>query len=331
MKLPTFAFIAATLACGFASATTTAYTTPVGYETQTLQPGTFNLAGVRLFNSPVAAGTFQSNTSTTLVDTNATFSLDAATNYIVEFPNGATITALGSNFSGTTLSGLTGINGTYVGAYLVRKALTISSVFGANDESGLGSSPNAAVSEADVIYLPDGAGGFIRVFYSTYTDDMAYNGWLNADTYEKAAGQVINPTEALFVQTTKSVAPISLVTTGEIKKTSTAFVANDSFSLVGAVYPAGSTLASSGLKNYLTASPNAAASEADVIFMPDGAGNFVRAFYTTYTDDMAYNGWLNADTYAQIPDQALTPGFFINKIGSNISGLMTAPASYSGL
>jgi hypothetical protein len=345
MKKYTYSFLAAALACGMAQAAATAYTTPVGYETITLAPGTYNLTGVRLFNPQVAAGTFESFTAGSLTDDQATFSLDSGTSYIVEFPSGATITALGSDFAGTTLSNLAGIDGTYLGAYVVRKALTIASVFGANDESGLASSPTAEASDADVVYLPDGLGGYDRVFYSTFVDTEAppenqldFFGWLDAGTYVKAADRVIDPTQAFFVQTAKSVAPIVMTITGEVKKTTTAFEAKDSYSLVGGVYPAGATLTTSSLKDFILGSPSATASEADIVLLPDGLGGYTRAFYSTYVDTEAplenqldFFGWLNAGTYEKIPNEPITPGFFIQKIGPDISGSNTPPAFYSNL
>lgn len=331
MKLPTYAILAAALACGFASATTTAYTTPVGYETQTLLPGIFNLVGVRLFSAPVAAGVFSSSTSTTLVDSNAAFNLNSTTNYIVEFANGTTEYALGSQFSGTTLSGLTGVNASLQIAYVVRPATTISGVFGATNTAGIASSANADPTEADIVYLPNGA-LYTRIFYSTYTDDMAYNGWLDADTFAQVPNQVIDPLQGMFVQTAHTVGSLNLVTTGEIKKTPTAYSVPNHFTLLGSMYPAGATLTTSGLSSSVQASANADPTEADVILLPNGTGLFVRAFYSTYTDDMAYNGWLDADTFAQIPNQALTPAYFIQKAtGVTYSGLNLTPSFYSGL
>ena len=330
MKLPTYAILAAALACGFASATTTAYTTPVGYETQTLAPGSYNLVGVRLFSAPVAAGVFSSGTSTTLVDSNAAFSLNSTTNYIVEFANGTTEYALGSQFSGTTLSGLTGVDASLHIAYVVRPAATISSVFGATNTAGLASSANADPGEADTVYLPQGT-GYVRVFYSTYTDDMAYNGWLDVDTFAKIPDQVIDPLQGMFVLTAHTATPISLVTTGEIKKTPTAYHVPNYFTLLGSMYPAGATLTTSGLSSSVQSTANADPAEADIVLLPNGSGGYVRAFYSTYTDDMAYNGWLDADSFAQIPNQALTPAYFIQKTGPSFTGLNLTPSYYSGL
>lgn len=342
-----YSLILAAASCGVAFGAATAYTTPVGYETVTLAPNTYNLTGVRLFKPSVAAGTFDSFSSSTLVDNQAAFSLVATTNYIVEFPSGATITALGSNFSGTTLSNLTGINASYVGPYIIREALTIASVFGASNAAGIASSPNANPTEADLIYLPDGVGGFVQVFYSTFVDTEAatveeqqlFFGWLNATTFAKAPNEVINPERGYFVQTQASIAPVVFTVSGEIKKTPTTLIANDSFSLIGGVYPAGATLATSGMSGFITGSPNANPTEADVILLPDGAGGFTQGFYSTFVDSEAatveeqqlFFGWLNAVTFAKIPNEPLTPGFFIQKIGPNILGTHTPPAFYSNL
>ena len=59
MKPYTYAFLAAAAACGMAYSAETAYTTPVGYATQALNANSFNLVGMTLQNSPVAAGDFE--------------------------------------------------------------------------------------------------------------------------------------------------------------------------------------------------------------------------------------------------------------------------------
>jgi hypothetical protein len=343
MKTTIYSLLAAA-ACGIAFGQT-AYTTPVGYETITLAPGTYNLTGVRLFNPQVAAGTFESNTATTLVDNQASFSLTSTKNYIVEFPSGATITALGSDFVGTTLSNLTGINASYLGAYVVREALTIASVFGSTNQAGLASSANANPVEADLIYLPDGAGGFVQIFYSTFVDTEAapedqlnFFGWLNASSFAKVSNEVIYPERGYFVQTQGSVSPVVFTITGEVKKTPTTIIANDSFSLVSGLYPAGATLANSGLSSIIQGSANANPVEADVLLLPDGAGGFVQCFYSTFVDTEAapedqlnFFGWLNATSFDKIPNQSLTPGYFIQKVGPNILGTHTQPSFYNNL
>jgi len=345
MKTTIYSILAAA-ACGMAFGQT-AYTTPVGYETVTLAPGTFNLTGVRLFNPQVAAGTFDSNTTTTLVDNQVTFSLISTKNYIVEFPSGATITALGSDFAGTTLSNLTGINASFLGNYVVREALTISSVFGSANQAGIAASANANPVEADIIWLPlgDGSGNYTQVFYSTFEDTEAapenrldYFGWLNAGTFAKVPNEVIYPERGFFVQTQASVNPIVLTVKGEVKKTATTIIGNDGFSLVGGIFPAGATLSNSGLSSVLQGSANANPVEADKILLPDGVGGFVQCFYSTFIDTEAapenqldYFGWLNAGTFAKIPNQALTPAYFIERVGPNIIGTHTQPSFYNNL
>lgn len=320
----------ALLAPGALFAQTTAKTTPVGYETITLAPNQYNLIGVRLFNAPVASGTFESSTAATLVDDQGAFSLNAAKTYIIEFPNGATILAPGSGFSGTTVSGLTGVTPALQSSYTIREATTISSVFGATNQAGLASSANADPTEADLIYLQDGA-GFKRIFYSSYTEDLAFNGWLDADTFAKVDTEVIHPSEGLFVQTKVSTNPINLVVSGEVKKTPTAYVADQKYTMLSSVYPAGATLTTAGFSNNVQQSPNADPTEADKVLIPNGAGGYVRAFYSSFTEDMLFNGWLDADTFAQIPNTVLTTGFFIDRVGPVINGVNNTPTFYSTL
>jgi hypothetical protein len=331
MKTITYSLILAALAAtGSAIAQDTAYTTPVGYETLRLAPGQFNIIGKRLFNPPVASGTFETSTPATLVDNEAAFNLEPATNYIIESAAGGIVITSGASFSGTTVSGLSGITPSFQGKYVVRVAETVSSIFGAANQAGLASSANADPTEADLILIPNGS-GFTRVFYSTFADDPAFQGWLDADTFDKVSDELIDPSQGLFVQTAISTSPIDLVISGEVKTTPTAFVVDNTFTLLGGVYPAGATLATSGISNYLQKSPNADPTEADNILLPDGAGGFVRAFFSTFADDPEFAGWLNSDTFDKIPNQEITSGFFVNKIGPSFTGLNTPPASYDTL
>jgi hypothetical protein len=339
MKTLSFSLLAAALATGLASATT-AYTTPVGYETITLNPGVYNLAGVRLFNPAVAAGIFDSSTTTSLTDNQASFALTANKEYVIEIDNGGVIISIGSNFSGTTISNLTGITPAFQTNYIIREVSTIASVFGAANQSGIASSANADPTEADIVLIPKTGGGFTRVFYSTYVDPVNdpngdFNGWLDADDFSKAAGEALVPGVGLFVQTANSASPIQLTVTGEVKLTPTAYIADQGYSLMSSVYPASSTLSNSSLSTYVQGSANADPTEADVILLPK-VGGFTRAFFSTYVDPVNdpngdFNGWLDADDFSKIPGQALTPGFFIQKIGPNINGVLTPPTSYNNL
>lgn len=323
-----FALLGALFAVGAATAATT---TPVGYETLTLAPGQYNLVGVRLFSSPVAAGEFDSSTATTLVDNEATFSLTAGTSYIIELENGATITTDGADFSGTTISNLTGITPAFEDSYIVREATTVAKIFGEANEAGLAFSANADPTEADLIYVPKVGGGFTRVFYSTYADEPGFFGWLDADEFTDASDVVMHPSEAIYVETRISASPINLTVSGEVKLTPTSFVAESEFTLMSSVYPAGATLATSGLSAYLQSSANADPTEADLILIPKSAGGFTRAFFSTYTDEPGFDGWLDADEFNQIPDEEFSSGFYIQKVGPSINGSITPPSFYSSL
>ncbi len=330
MKLIKFTLAAAILACGVSYAAETAYTTPVGYETVSLLPGQYNIVGLRLFNAPVASGVFDSSTSTTLVDDDASFSLDANTQYVIESANGGTITLTGDQISGTTVTLPSGDYSSYVASYVVRTAKTIADVFGADNEAGLASSANADPTEADIIYIPAGA-GFTRVFYSTFAADPLYAGWLNADTFAQVPDEVLDPSVGFYVQTANSASSIDLVVSGEVKLTPTAYVAENDYTLLSSVYPAGATLETSGLSDYVQSSANADPTEADVVFLPKSTGGFTRAFYSTFASDPLYAGWLNADTFGQIPDEAMTSGFLIEKKGPDFTGLNSPPTTYDSL
>jgi len=65
MKPLTYSIIAAACACGFASATTTAYTNPVGYVSQPCAANSDTIVGVPLRSAPVAAGALSVSPDTT--------------------------------------------------------------------------------------------------------------------------------------------------------------------------------------------------------------------------------------------------------------------------
>ncbi|RYG58666.1 hypothetical protein EON80_26715 [bacterium] len=99
-----YSLLAAAAACGLAFAQETAYTTPVGYTTQTLAANSFNLVGINLQTPTTVAGTLTAVSGTQLSDSNADFTalLPAGSTGVLEILDGP---ASGTTQEFTTYAG----------------------------------------------------------------------------------------------------------------------------------------------------------------------------------------------------------------------------------
>jgi hypothetical protein len=322
MKLHTYAFLAAALACGMANAQT-AYTTPVGYETLSVASG-FNYHGLRLHQATVAAGTFETVGASSLVDDQATFALSATKTYIVEINDGSGLitTVLGSAASGTTITTVDNLSelGVANGAsYSIREAATLSSVFGASNSAGLVAG-FGGIGGADVIFVSNGSG-----FDQYYYDDLETS-WadVNGVAVDGSAIPIVY-TDSLIISAT---APISVVVTGEVKTEATSAAVAGGFNYISSMYPAGATLAST----FDAAVPTldrgfGGIGGADVFFVGDGSGGFDQYYY----DDLE-TSWADVDGLAVDGSTiSLSSGVIFSNEGSPLNLKLSAPASYSSL
>lgn len=351
MKPLSYSLIAAALACGLASAQTTAYTTPVGYVTKTLTGGRFNLTSLTVHNPTVSAGVISAKDVTlppSVTVTGANFLTLLGTpgdpgtpgtenTYILELTDGSIqeITEWGAdylrtsaNFNARVTAGTT--------TYKLRKAATVSSVFGATNTAGLKSSPDGEVENAsgiptaDTIQLWNGA-GFTTIYY--FDDTAGATGWYTG-TGAPAANIPIIHADGFFVRRAAG-APINLVVTGEVKTTKTSGALDPGFSYLGAVAPVGLTLATSGLENFMGHS-------ADGIVTDDNTGKYVvdtvqiqqpdggyRVCY--YFGDTPTGVWYDAEGNLA-GDAVLDGGFLIYSISALPKPYtVSAPPSYSTL
>jgi hypothetical protein len=209
--------------------------------------------------------------------------------------------------------------------YNLRKASSVADVFGATNSVGLQASANADPAEADVVYIPDGTGGFTQVFYSTA---QGFTGWFDTVNFADASATPIVYTDGFLVER-KGATNLDLVVTGEVKKTATLVSVDQAFNYIGTTFPAGSTLGSSGLSTAVFPSPNADPSEADVIYMPDGAGGYLQYFYSTA---QGFTGWFDTVNFADSSAVELTAGILIERRAPNAyTALVTPPSSYQNL
>lgn len=317
--------ILAAIACGFASGQT-AYTNPVGYETVPLASG-FNYVGTRLHQPPVAAGTFETVGSSSVTDTGADFSAlstNPTKTYIIEINDGSGVLTqvLGSAVSGSTIATNDNLSAAGVAngaSYKIRPASTLSSVFGANNSAGLAAGFGGI--GGDIIFIPDGAGGFDQYYY----DDLE-SSWCDVNgTAVDGATVPLVYVDSLIISSTGTVS--SLVVSGEVKTKPTSAAVASGFNYLGSVYPAEATLSSTFDDAVPSLDKGFGGIGGDIFFIPDGSGGFNQYYY----DDLE-TSWCDVNgapvSGSSIP---LKPGIIFSNEGSPMNLKLSPPSSYSSL
>jgi hypothetical protein len=329
-----YSLLLAIASAGLAHGAATAYTTPVGYETLTLPVGT-TYVGVRLHEASVVAGTVDTISSGQMTDAAVDFDSampGAGVNYIVEFENASGVLQVVTGADATNSTLVLHENVTAFVApgdtYRIRKASTIATLFGATNSAGL--APGfGGPTNADLIQVPDGAGGLDQYFF-----DGDESAWYKVAPSPILVGDgstvPIIYTDAFLVvinDTTKS-----LVVSGEVKKKSSNNALSAGTNYVGSVYPAGATLASAfGNASALAAiDPGfGGPTNADLIQILDGP-NFNQYYY-----DGDESSWFKvAPTPILVGDGSTIPlpsGFIIANEGSAVNLLNTPPSAYNTL
>lgn len=333
MKSFKYALLAAA-ACGMASAAETAYTTPVGYTTQTLPANTLSLVGFNVLPSPVVVGTLTDVTggSTVLTDTASNFTtiLTAGTMYTIEINDGpGTIDGTVQEF--TTWSGNTitvpAMPGVAIGdKYKIRPVKTLQELFPAGFLTGA-----ALASSADKVWVPNGSGGYNKYWYRI---TISPTGWRTTTTGLNDTGAVSGSVPLPYIDgilIEKKGTATDFVQSGEIKTTPSSTVAIVGLNPISVVPPAGLTLFTSGLDTQISGA--ALASGADKIWVPNGSGGYTKYWYRI---TISPTGWRTTttglnDTGAVASDVPLTSGIMIERKNSAKTILMNVPSSYSGL
>ena len=339
-----FRSIAAALVFGaaqFASNGQTASTTdPVGFVTLSISgtggtsPVAYTFASLGLQR----AVAFQSTTtsvagSVTLADSSASWTdnqynsatAGAPPTHYVEILSG---TGAGTIYDIVTTDGTakTLTLGTQLAAgittgatYRIRPHWTIAAVFGAANESGLGSGSAAA---ADQIQLFRN-GGYVGYFYQTAGRNVLLNAWVSAsDLTANAGNTVIYPGDGIVIARKQSAA-LSVILNGVVKTGQTSLPVISGYSLLGNVYASGMTLSNSALYTGDTATglaPGSAATADQVVFW-NGTG-FVSYFYQTAGRNVLLNAWVSAsDLNTNAGNTAIPAGtaIFIKRSGSSFS------------
>jgi hypothetical protein len=320
MKPYTYSLLAAALACGMAHGAT-AYTTPVGYVTETLKGGQYNLFGLTVHSPTVVAGVIDAESSTSVTDTESNFTtlLTAGSTYVLELDGGVIQEVVSWSGSAlTTPADITAYVTPGTTKFKIRKAPTISELFGSTNSAGLQATPDGDFATADVIYVPNGTGGFDQIFYDDSTP-----GWVDL-LFNDMADKPVVYTDGILIQ--RKGADLNLTFSGEIKTTPTVLVTESQFTYLGNVYPVGSTLGNSGLTSAVQKTPDGDFNTADLVYIPDGIGGYKVAFYDDSTP-----GWVDL-LFNDLSAEPLKSGMIIQRrSGTPYNINLTPPASYSSL
>ncbi|MFZ9937455.1 MAG: hypothetical protein ACO3JG_10420 [Luteolibacter sp.] len=325
MKPYLYTLLAAASAAGLAQAQT-AYTTPVGYVTKTLGANQFNLVGLTLHQPTAAAGILDASSSSTVTDNNIDFStaLTAGATYVLELSNG-TIQEI-SAWSGSVLTTPDDISSLVTAgqtSYKIRKASTISDVFGVNNSAGLTASADGSLTGVDLVLILNSSGSFDTVFY--VNDGAGTEGWFDV-SFNPAADKPIVYADAFFVQ--KAASSGTLTITGEVKTAPTSGVLNPGWNYVGGAAPAGLTVDGTGLKSFLTPTPDGDLTNADTLLLPNPDGTYKTLFYVN--DGAGTEGWFD-DGFNEASAVPFDSGVLIFNKGSQKGFTIGVPDSFSGL
>ncbi len=158
--------------------------------------------------------------------------------------------------------------------FIVYQLETIGSIFGVENTAGLRS--GSLVSSSDVIYVDNGAGALVGYFYRSSSSNWVL---LSNPASADQSGVVIPVGRGIMVARKSGGNPVSLRFTGDtmIGK-ETIDVVNSSFNCVNNFFTVSTTLAASGLRNFIQG--GSLSSSADIVYL-ESAGVLTGYFYRT--------------------------------------------------
>lgn len=329
MKPYTYALLAAAAACGLASAAETAYTTPVGYTTQTLAANSFNLVGFNVQNPKLASGKITGVSGADISDANVDFTavLPAGKMCVIEITSGVAAGTVQefTTWATNTITLPSAISGVAVDdTYSVRVCPTLQEVFPVGFLTG-----SLGATNADKVWVPVGNGTYTKYWYKT----NAPIGWHTTTTGTNDTGLVSGDIPLVYIDgllVEKKATAKDLVVTGEVKKSGSNVLLATGFNLVSVNPPTALTLFTSGLQGDITGSLGA--TNADIVWVPAGGGAYTKYWYKTN----APIGWHTTttgtnDTGLVTVDVNLPPSIFIQRKGTAKIVSFDVPANYSSL
>lgn len=342
MKTTLYSLALAAVTCGLAGAqATTAYTTPVGYTTQVLKPSIFNNVGLNVLKPTIAAGPITAISVDGLTLTNAAATLIAALPVgkmcTIEITSGAAIGSVRefSSWTDTTVTISAPIAGlALTDMYIIRGSLTLQEAFPVGLLTGAALTP----PNADIVWVPDGLGGFTRYWYKTSATQGAIGWWTTVDGLTRGvqvtADVPLFYTDGILVQR-KAGVDKDLVISGEVKKTGSSPFILSGFNAISINPPVGLTLFTGGFFPNNFAGAALTPPNADILWVPDGLGGFTRYWYKTSATQGAIGWWTTPDGLVRgsqvTTDIPLPPNCKIQRKGAAKFMSLAVPSSYSNL
>ncbi|HKK19152.1 MAG TPA: hypothetical protein VJ952_10780, partial [Opitutales bacterium] len=303
MKSPSILSVLLAGAAVFSSSILSAATTdPVGYVTETLKSDSFNLFGLNLASPVVVSGTFESSNETTLTDSDASFDtqLSPGSEYYVKILSGEG--NVGINTSASASGATTILTADDISAvvsagtqYEIRRVLTISDIFGADNSAELKGALAGDRTNADIVWIPDGEGGYTRVYYNetARTFPPLSVGWKTTGSADADASTTpVYFTDGMLIQVKRSTFDVAeagvdeldltrknLTITGSVQTADSQLVLEQGFNFISRVFPGNVTLAESDLSQVIAHATAGDLTNADIIWVPDGAGAYNRYYY----------------------------------------------------
>jgi hypothetical protein len=338
MKL-TYSLIAAAIACGFASAQTS-YTVPVGYVTKQLKNNQYTLLGLTVHEATKSAGIITASSAhhvTIAGGLNALLGTPVAPGsgynaYILELTDG-TVQIINTWTDAGDLTTPDDISSKVVAGtttYKLRKAATVSSIFGATNSVGLNTDTdgNWPTNGTDTILIPNANNAFDTVYY--FNDGAGTQGWFD-DQANPADNKPIPYPDGFYVRRTTVGSTLNLVVSGEVKTAKTSGVITYGWNYLCAVAPVGLTVGTSGMEAYMThdTDGNWPTNGTDLLLVPNGSGAYITTYY--FNDGAGTMGWFD-DQANDATNLALDTGFLVSKkAAGSVAYTLNVPASYSTL
>lgn len=319
---------------GASQAQTAVYTAPVGYTTQTLSKGV-NLAGLTLHSPTLSSGTFSAVAGTSLTAPNLSLNPAAGRTYILEITSGTLAGVIqeipAASISGTTITtsqNLASLGLAVGNSYKLRLAPTLEEVFTTTPLTN-GGVLHAALNatSADVVSIPNGAGGYDRYYLRSGTTPA----FRNVATNTVSPNVPVIYVDGLTIDK-KTTTAAALTATGEVKTTGSNTVVVKGINPVGIVAPSGLNLFNAGLEDDLFAALNA--TSADVVWVQQPNLTY-RKFFRRSGTSGAWRDVANATvnlTQAQAEAVTLSSAIIIERKGTSAVNLdLNVPSAYSNL
>jgi formylglycine-generating enzyme required for sulfatase activity len=313
---------------------TTFHTPPLGYTTQSLSKGV-NVLGITLHNPTLASGIFSAVAGTTLSAPDLGLSPATGRTYILEITSGTLAGVVqeipAASISGTNITTSQNLAtlGLAVGnSYNLRLAPTLEDIFTTTPLNN-GGILHATInpSTADVVSIPNGAGGYDRY----YLRSGATPAFRSVATNLATPNVPVIYVDGILIDK-KNTTAATLVSTGEVKTSGSNTVVVKGINPVGVVAPVGLNLFNVGLEDDLLATLSS--STADIVWVQQPNLIF-RKFYRRSGVGGGWRDLANPSvnlTQAQAEAVTFSGAVIIERRGNNAINVdLNIPTFYSNL